>query len=497
MSEIGYTPSGFPTVAYGISMPFEFSLSDVPEDEQLVSCEHAERILPDRRLVCSGHWKGQRIVAKVFVDHQQAERDWRRECDGAQVLARSGLNAPRILHAGRVGNEPLYTVIYENLDSASLFREAWLEADNELRSKLLSDIVRVVASMHAAGLIQKDLHLNNFMLRDGDIYVLDAGDIEMINDDDKQTGLDNLALLYAQFLPEYGSELSGLLNEYSTICDIPLSDDIVKTFMHAVAEKWRYRKRKYLEKIYRECTAIISSVTFSHFLVLAREYDSDGMRQLSREPDRVMDRDDMEIIKDGTSATLARGSVDGQSLIIKRYNTRSLWHCLSRALRRSRASISWENSHRLMFLGIPTARPIAMREERFGVIKLRSYLIMEALDGPNIYKYLLSDAVTNSDRRHHARLVASLFRKLQTSRISHGDMKASNILLHRGQYAFIDLDSMQEYQGESSFSRAFQKDLERFFRNWDKLPEFHDLFVEVFQEAGISLPHGISERHTV
>jgi len=496
MKETAYNPSGFPGVAYGISMPFRFRLGDVPEDEQVVSCEHAERILPDRRLVCSGHWKGQRIVAKVFVDHLQAERDWRRERDGAQLLASSGLKVPRILHAGRVGNEPLYTVIYENLDSATLFRDAWQAADTDQRNQMLSDIVRVVANMHAAGLIQRDLHLNNFMLRDGEIYTLDAGDIESIDNSNNERSLDNLALLYAQFPPDQDSELAGLLNVYTDICDMPLSNEMSESFMHSVAAKRQYRKRKYLEKIYRECTAVISSVTFSHFLVLAREYDSDAMRQLSMDPDRAMKDHDMTIIKDGASATIARGFVNDHELIIKRYNMRSGWHYLSRALRRSRASISWENAHRLMFLGIPTARPIAMREERFGMIRLRSCIIMEALDGPNIYKYLVPGPVTDSDQRHHARMVAGLFRKLQASRICHGDMKASNIVLHNGQYAFIDLDSMREYKSDSGFARAFLKDIERFFQNWEKLPEIHRLFVAAFHDAGIPLPENITGRHS-
>jgi tRNA A-37 threonylcarbamoyl transferase component Bud32 len=494
MTETAYSHSGFPGVAYGISMPFRFTLGDVPEDEQVVSCEHAERILPDRRLVCSGHWKGQRIVAKIFVDHLQAEGDWQRECDGAQLLARSGLKAPRILHAGRVGKEPLYTVIYENLDGAILFREAWLAAGTVQRNQMLADIVRVVASMHAAGLVQKDLHLNNFMLRDGDIYILDAGDIETISD--MQDGLENLALLYAQFPPDQDSELSGLLSVYKSICEITLSGEMSRSFMQTVAEKRQYRKRKYLEKIYRECTAIISSSTFSHFLVLSREYDSDAIRQLSTSPDRAIEDQDMTIVKDGASSTIARGHVNGRDLIIKRYNMRSLWHYLSRALRRSRASISWENAHRLMFLGIPTARPIAMREERFGLIRLRSYIIMEALDGPNIYKYLVPRPVSDSDQRHHAMKVACLFSKLQASRICHGDMKASNIVLHNGEYAFIDLDSMREYKSESGFARAFRKDIERFFQNWEKLPEIHRLFVDAFHDAGIPLPASITGRHS-
>ena len=119
---------------------------------------------------------------------------------------------------------------------------------------------------------------------------------------------------------------------------------------------------------------------------------------------------------------------------------------------------------------------------------------MEALDGPNIYWYLKSESMADSDRIHQARMIVGLFRKLQASRISHGDMKASNIIMHKGQFAIIDLDSMREYKSESRFSRVFQKDLERFFRNWERAPELYHLFVRVFQEAGMSLPGSVRER---
>jgi RIO-like serine/threonine protein kinase len=52
-------------------------------------------------------------------------------------------------------------------------------------------------------------------------------------------------------------------------------------------------------------------------------------------------------------------------------------------------------------------------------------------------------------------------------RLSHGDMKASNLLLTQsGQVELIDLDAMQEHRYEWTFERAFARDQQRFMKNW-------------------------------
>jgi RIO-like serine/threonine protein kinase len=56
-------------------------------------------------------------------------------------------------------------------------------------------------------------------------------------------------------------------------------------------------------------------------------------------------------------------------------------------------------------------------------------------------------------------------------RLSHGDMKASNLLLTQsGEVELIDLDAMQEHRYDWTFERAFARDQQRFMKNWQKMP---------------------------
>jgi tRNA A-37 threonylcarbamoyl transferase component Bud32 len=68
------------------------------------------------------------------------------------------------------------------------------------------------------------------------------------------------------------------------------------------------------------------------------------------------------------------------------------------------------------------------------------------------------------------------FYKLKSLKISHGDMKADNILIHDDKPFFIDLDSMKWHKRELRFSHAWKKDMKRFMKNWKNSPEVAGLF---------------------
>ena len=69
-----------------------------------------------------------------------------------------------------------------------------------------------------------------------------------------------------------------------------------------------------------------------------------------------------------------------------------------------------------------------------------------------------------------------LLRNLSESKISHGDMKATNFLMSEEGPVIIDLDAMREHKNRERFHRAFNKDMDRFMRNWADHPELAKQF---------------------
>lgn len=84
-----------------------------------------------------------------------------------------------------------------------------------------------------------------------------------------------------------------------------------------------------------------------------------------------------------------------------------------------------------------------------------------------------------------ARLVRLLHR-LQEQRISHGDLKASNFLIQGDDVLLIDLDAMRQHHSAAAFRKAWRRDLQRFRRNWDEVPELHELFARALEQAGVT-----------
>ena len=74
--------------------------------------------------------------------------------------------------------------------------------------------------------------------------------------------------------------------------------------------------------------------------------------------------------------------------------------------------------------------------------------------------------------------MVELFAALARHNISHGDMKATNILIDGDKAVLVDLDALKQHRFSWAFRRAFQKDIARFLRNWDDEPKIQELFKE-------------------
>ena len=73
--------------------------------------------------------------------------------------------------------------------------------------------------------------------------------------------------------------------------------------------------------------------------------------------------------------------------------------------------------------------------------------------------------------------VCGLLRSLLSLRMSHGDLKMTNILLDKHyQPILIDLDGMQEHTHGKTLRKSWRKELHRFLRNFDVGSEIRESF---------------------
>jgi len=192
------------------------------------------------------------------------------------------------------------------------------------------------------------------------------------------------------------------------------------------------------------------------------------------DPDALIDTN--RLLKDGNTATVALVEVDCQRLVVKRYNIKNTWHAFRRCPRPSRAWNSWRNAHRLALLGIPTPKPIALLEKRWGPFRFKAYFITEYVDGINVYHLLHSESKKEIKHEDLVEQFGNLLQKLANALISHGDFKATNFIFSGGELIVTDLDAMYEHRFATQFHRKFKKDCQRLMKNWTNLPKIYKMF---------------------
>jgi tRNA A-37 threonylcarbamoyl transferase component Bud32 len=199
-------------------------------------------------------------------------------------------------------------------------------------------------------------------------------------------------------------------------------------------------------------------------MVCDRSWHTSKREALLQHPDRFIAAG--RCLKAGNTATVAQAEIDGQDIVIKRYNIKTFSHFLRRCLRPSRAMTSWQNAHRLGMLGIATAPPLAVIEERWAILRRRAFFIAAFLPGDTIDEALRAKRNNPEALAHVLQQMEGLLAKLAAARISHGDFKATNLLCVGNQLYLVDLDGMRIHRNKSAFRQAFQRDLRRLQRNW-------------------------------
>lgn len=188
---------------------------------------------------------------------------------------------------------------------------------------------------------------------------------------------------------------------------------------------------------------------------------SKDLAQALSQPEVLIEKG--EIIKDDKSTTVVRFDWQGQQFILKRFNARGIGHSVKRALRQTRASVCWNMSHIFSMLGIHVAQPVAMLEKRIGPFKGSSYFISAYVDGDELLNWLPSQ----SEQTQHqvTQKIRDLFVIFSNNQLSHGDMKATNLLWSQQQIVVIDLDVAKQHLNSFLFTRSHLRDKRRFCRN--------------------------------
>lgn len=183
------------------------------------------------------------------------------------------------------------------------------------------------------------------------------------------------------------------------------------------------------------------------------------------------------VYKHDRTTSVAIWTVNSERFVLKRFNARSIGHKLKRALRCSRARRCWQMSYEFQRVGLNVAKPVLMYEPRRGPIRGMAYFASHFLSGDVLLNSLPS--MDRAEREEVAKAVVKAFKIMRGYRISHGDMKATNLIWRDAKLYFIDLDAAIRHNNRWTAARAHERDRKRFLKNWKSQPELLKLFTDI------------------
>ncbi|MFB4392339.1 MULTISPECIES: lipopolysaccharide kinase InaA family protein [unclassified Pseudomonas] len=455
------------------SLPLTVTLADAagPADLQLLSLL---RVLPGQRYVGAGVWRGTPVLAKLLVGGNAA-RHFQREREGVQLMAAQGLTTPRLLADGLKEGEGGW-LLFEFLEHAQSLGDAWAAVEHlpplaDVQQQVLGDALAAVARMHAKGLWQDDLHLDNLLRHQGQLYLIDGGGIKAETPGQqlsRQRVLENLGVFFAQLPKRLEPFIEELLVHYlmaNAEHALPL-----EALQKQVDKVRAWRQKDFLDKAGRDCTLFSVERSLSGLRAIRRP-EVQALLPVLEQADRFIEEG--HSYKAGGSASVARIDVNGRTLVLKRYNIKNTAHWFKRFWRPSRAWHAWIEGLRLEFLGISTPRPLAVLEQRVMGLRSKAYLVTEHADGPDL-KASFAPYVDNGEAPEaQVQALVRLMQRLIQARISHGDFKGHNLLWQDGDWSLIDLDAMYQHATQLSFAPAYARDRARLLRNWPSGSALH------------------------
>jgi len=229
----------------------------------------------------------------------------------------------------------------------------------------------------------------------------------------------------------------------------------------------------------------IKKQTFRQNLQYQSSYDSPEMHEFFADPDQVMAKHTVKMFKNkpNDTSTVALVHYAGRDWVLKRYNIKGLAHGIKRALLKTKARVSWDNALLLNELGIPTIKPVAMIEQRFGCFKGVAYLIAEYHEGVLAVDYFAPDSPHQDKFEKTIHSLGELIKRMEIARIVHDDFQIHNILIVDEAPVLLDLDHMRRFRKRSNqFIKEHQKDIAHI----DKFLEFSPVVHRLFRELGLN-----------
>jgi tRNA A-37 threonylcarbamoyl transferase component Bud32 len=363
-----------------------------------------------------------------------------REFQRLQLLQKAGIPSPRASSSligytldGVKGDAVLIEGIEPSVQLDQYLSERELRAETVPDRKALAEqVIEIVEKLGRAGLGHNDLHLGNFLICDGKVYLLDAYAI-------RRGGLKRSDVAY----------LGASCRRFATYSELSrgwlvLGDGGPMPKRSRDAERYW---RKFVESSTGENDwfgRLQIKGWHGHFFKrskFARRWsEASGLR--ARREDwqaawpklwEQIESGQLEVIKHSLSGDVLAGEIElaGRRLavVIKRPYKR-YWYRHINEIGRGRARRAWLKAWRVIVRNIPTAWPLLVMEKSTLGYVSDSVIVMERVPGTTLAAMDL-DALPTAEREMLLHRTGSILRRIDETGLAHFDAKASNWIVLR------------------------------------------------------------------
>jgi len=450
---------------------FELVINGIAPDKKqyTVFCEELLRDVPGKRSVYRGKWQNKPVIIKIFKKCFGSKRRLLAEWQGLNELKKRNINTAEAYFYGRCENGDWVLVLEEICDSATALDKFEFAETSEAKLEIIEMLVDELAKLNKAGIVQADLHLGNFLIRGATVYPLDTAGMKFLSDSlDRNESIKQIALL-CWYIPAGAAEFyDRFLDQYAKSRGWKF-DEKDKASACLYADKHNIKAvKKGLRKCLRTSKRQIKIKIKNYMAVFDRDFHSKiDVKSLMEKIDEIMGTG--RILKNGRTCFVSSFNYQGVEVVAKRYNNKGFLHTVRQTIKRSRARKAWLNGHLLQMLKINTPKPLAFIIVYKNSLIWKSYILTEFVDGINLHHYFQQNVTGENEKQKIKNGLNSIVDTLHQNRITHGDIKKSNILIADSRICITDLDAMIRHKPASLYLHHKNKDMRRFELLCDQL----------------------------
>ena len=416
--------------------------------------------------------EGRAYYVKFYPRHGHRDA-WRRlfrgspaflEFDRLQRLQRAKVPSPRAVAylAGlRVKERTGDAVILGALEPGVALDE-YLN-DHDVRGASVPDhlglaeqVRTIIHDLGKAQLGHEDLHLGNFLLHDGKVYLLDGYAV-------RPGGLTQADVFRLWHNASRFATRTDLLRAWKLLGrgapvprDNPVSARVYRNFLARTAEDNRYFGRLDFGDGWRGVFFRRAKYPRPWSAVSGMAFEADQWRRAWPDLLRRVEADQLEVIKRSPSGDVLAGRVAPGDppedppidVIVKRPRRRYWYRYLNEIGRGARARRAWTKSWKMIARNVPAAWPLLLMEKRRLGYVVDTMIVFERVPGPTLAAVDL-DAIPPARRDMLFRRVGRVLRRIESFGFSHFDAKASNWIVRadatKGESpVLVDIDGIRQ-----------------------------------------------------